>query len=112
MHSIKTHDLKLSKDIILKSPHLKQGDILINDRGFISRPIVNTLKADRQVDTYVPAKKNMTIFETAASIANEQNKWSKHPNKKRKTQSIQLVKDLSPYWEGGGMIEDFRRSSS
>ncbi len=48
----------------------------------------------------------MTIFETAVSIANEQNKWSKHLNKKRKTQSIQLVEDLSLYWEGDGTMED------
>lgn len=104
--SIKTHDLNLSTDIILKSPHLKQGDILINDRGFISRPIINALKIQKQVDTYVPAKKNMTIFEVAVSVANEQNNWTKHPNKKRKTQSIQLVKNLSPYWEGDGALED------
>ncbi len=33
---IKTHDLALSREMILNSKVLKPGDILINDRGFIS----------------------------------------------------------------------------
>ena len=50
--SIKTHDLELCRSMILKSKCLKNGDILINDRGFISRDIMNELKLKRGVDTY------------------------------------------------------------
>lgn len=55
--SIKTHNLELCRDMILKSKCLKNGDILINDRGFISRDIINNLKLKRGVDTYIPAKR-------------------------------------------------------
>ena len=34
---IKQHDLELSREMVLKSKVLKPGDILINDRGIISR---------------------------------------------------------------------------
>lgn len=85
--------------MLLNSKCLKSGDILINDRGFISRDIINFLKLKREVDTYVPAKKNMTIYEEAVKIAVSENKWQKHPNKKRKTQQIHLVKNLGMMWE-------------
>jgi hypothetical protein len=42
--TLKTHDLELCRDMILNSNCLKSGDILINDRGFISRDEMNTLK--------------------------------------------------------------------
>lgn len=96
--SIKPHDLELCRDMLLNSKCLKNGDILINDRGFISRDVMNSLKLEKQVDTYIPAKKNMTIYEEAIKIAISENKWEKHPNKKRKTQKIHLVKDLGMFW--------------
>ncbi len=39
--TMKTHDSELSRDMILNSPMLKTGDVLINDRGFLSRDIIN-----------------------------------------------------------------------
>ena len=98
LDSIKPHDLELCRDILLNSKCLKSGDILINDRGFISRDVINSLKLEKQVDTYIPAKKNMTIYEEAVNIAISEDKWQKHPNKKRKTQEIHLVKHLGTMW--------------
>lgn len=66
---IKPHDLELCRDMLLNSKCLRAGDILINDRGFISRNVINELKINKQVDTYAPAKKNMTIYEEAVKIA-------------------------------------------
>ncbi|AEE96677.1 transposase [Mahella australiensis] len=80
--------------MILNSKMLKPGDILINDRGFISRELLNKLKRERQVDVYIPLKKNMEAYEQAVSIAKEQNKWLAHPNKKRKEQEIAFVEGL------------------
>ena len=97
--SIKTHDLELCRDMLLKTPVLHPGDILINDRGFLDRQMMNTLKIERGVDTYVPVRKNMDIYVMAVSCAIEQNQWQPHPNKKRKTQSITLVQDLGPFWQ-------------
>lgn len=106
LDSIKPHDLELCRDMILKSKCFKNGDILINDRGFISRDVMNSLKLEKQVDTYIPAKKNMTIYEEAVKIALSENKWQKHPNKKRKTQKIQLVKSLGIFWTSNTPVND------
>ena len=48
--SIEVHDLSLSEDMVKTSPMLKPGDILINDRGFISRDLMNYLKTERKVE--------------------------------------------------------------
>ena len=65
--SIEVHDLSLSEDMVKTSPMLKPGDILINDRGFISRDLMNYLKTKRKVDTYIPLKRNMLAYQQANS---------------------------------------------
>ncbi|MHC6178292.1 hypothetical protein ACYUJ6_03930 [Clostridium sp. JNZ X4-2] len=104
--SIKPHDLELCRYMLLNSKCLKKGDILINDRGFISRDVINSLKLEKGVDTYIPAKKSMTIYEEAVKIAVLENKWQKHPNKKRKTQEIHLVKHLGLMWQSDKSSSD------
>jgi hypothetical protein len=96
---LKTHDLELCRKMLLNSTCFKENDILINDMGFLSRDIINTLKLEKRVDTYLPAKKNMTIYEDAVSLAISLKQWKKHPNKKRKTQEIQLVTHLGNLWQ-------------
>ena len=95
--SMNVHDLTLSEDIIFNSPALKRGDILINDRGFLSRSVINHLKSKREVDVYVPLRKNMDIFKTAVSTAVLENNWTIHPN--REHQRIALVKNLGVFWD-------------
>jgi hypothetical protein len=97
--TIKTHDLELSRDMILRSPMLKPKDILINDRGFLSRDILNELKTRRGVDTYIPLRKNMDAYKEAVSIATKENNWKPHPNTKRKTQKIAYVSDIGVMWQ-------------
>ena len=104
--SIKQHDLELSREMILNCKMLKPGDILINDRGFISRELLNQLKRDRKVDTYIPLKKNMEAYEQAVSVAKEENKWQAHPNKKRKNQEISFVQELGCHWRSTETEED------
>lgn len=70
----------------MDSPVLKEGDSLINDRGFLSRELLNYLKIDRKVDTYIPLKMNMEAYKIAVHAAKEDNNWIIHPNKKRKNQ--------------------------
>lgn len=94
--SLNTHDLTLSKEMMLTSPVLKSGDILVNDRGFLSRDVINYLKAKRNVDTYIPLRKNMASFNIAVQVAKEENSWEDSP--KYKGQKIALVTDLGNYW--------------
>jgi len=91
-------DRKLSEEMLKTTPVLKQGDILINDKGFMSRDMLNHLKSVRGVDTYVPLKKNMEAYEVAVSQAKMINKWMTHPNKKRKGQKITFVPNLEKHW--------------
>ncbi len=94
--TLKTHDMELCREMLKNTPCFHENDILINDRGFLSREMTNYLKTERKVDTYIPARENMDIFKDAVSLAVSGGKWQKHPNKKRKDQEIQLVKSLGP----------------
>lgn len=95
---LNVHDLNLSKEMLQTTSALKPGDILINDRGFLSRNLINYLKVFRQVDTYAPLKQNMQAYNIAVQIAKEENKWQKHPITRFATQKIAKVTNLSPYW--------------
>lgn len=96
--SINTHDLELSREMLMTSPVLKSGDILINDRGFISRELINYLKTNRNVDTYIPLRKNMEAYKIAVNDAILKNDWSNHPNKKRINQKITFIEDIGENW--------------
>ncbi len=41
----------------------------------------------------------MNLFQDTVKLAVCAGKWHKYPNKKRKTQQIQLVTDLGPLWQ-------------
>ena len=103
---IKTHDMELCRNMLKNTPHFKEGDILINDRGFICRDMINYLKILKGVDTYIPAKKNMIIHSEAVCLAKAEGKWTKHPNKKRKSQKIQLIRNLGSMWESDDTEHD------
>ncbi|MDR0557204.1 MAG: transposase [Treponema sp.] len=91
-------DLALSRDMRLTSRTLKPGDI--NDRGFLSREAPNTLKRERQVDAYIPLKKNMTAYDEAVRAARTpETVWQKRPNRKRESQRIAFASDVGPMWE-------------
>jgi hypothetical protein len=103
---ISTHDMELSRAMILNSQVLKPGDILINDRGFLSRDVMNELKTLRGVDTYIPLRKNMNAYKDAVSLAKAEDRWSPHPNKKRKTQKIAFVPEIGALWSGESPEKD------
>ena len=104
--SINVHDLKLSEEMVRTSPMLRPGDVLINDRGFLSRELVNFLKTSRKVDVYVPLKKNMVAYEQAVFSAKELDNWKPHPNPKRKNQVISAVSGMGLYWESENPSDD------
>jgi len=97
--TICAHDLELSREMILHSPMLKPNDTLINDRGFLSRAILNELKTRRKVDVYIPLRKNMLAFADAVAIAVAAKEWKAHPNKNRKSQKIAFVEAIGAMWQ-------------
>ena len=97
--TLRTHDMEQCRQMLRDTPCFHENDILINDRGFLSREMMNYLKTVRRVDTYIPARENMSICQDAVKLATTSGKWQKHPNRKRKDQEIQLVTDLGPLWE-------------
>jgi hypothetical protein len=104
---INEHDLELSREMLRGSGALKAGDVLINDRGFLSRDMVNRLKRERGVDSYVPLKKNMRAYDEAVRLAKmEGTVWYKHPNKKRKGQKIAFVPGIGGMWKSERPEED------
>lgn len=94
--SLKTHDLNLTKDMVKNSTIFKDGDVLINDRGFFDRELINFLKNERGVDTYVPLRKSLTVYDVAVAFAKAYNKWEEHPT--RENQKIAFVPGLKEYW--------------
>ena len=98
------HDLELSRNMLLSSKVFNPGDILINDKGFLSRDIINTMKLSRGVDVYVPIRENMDAHKMAVEIAKATGKWSKHP--KRGMQAITLVTDIGVYWRSQTPLHD------
>lgn len=92
------HDIELSEDIILNSSCLNEGDILIMDRGFISRRLIKYLKEVRKVDVYIPMKKNMSEYQMALASAEEFDDWQPHPT--RANQMICHVPNVDALWQG------------
>lgn len=90
------HDLELSRDMLKNTKVFNPGDILIEDRGFLDRGLINYLKNERKVDTYVPLRSNMIAYQTAVKIAQLDNKWENHPT--RENQKIAFVPNLKNYW--------------
>ena len=97
MNTAKIHDLEMSRDFVLNSETLKENDYLLMDRGFLDIDFFKELNK-KKIKVIIPAKKNMEIYHEAIESAKNSNNWIKHPNKKRKGQSITLVKSLEMAW--------------
>lgn len=90
------HDLELSRNMLKTTKAFNPGDILIEDRGFLDRDLINYLKREKKIDVYVPLKSNMNAYKIAVQIAKEENKWEAHPS--RENQKISFVPNLKNYW--------------
>ena len=97
MSTAKTHDLEMSRDMIINSKYLKAGDYFMEDRGFIDLEMFRAL-TQKGINVILPVKKNMEIYIEAVNDAKESNNWITHPNSKRKGQEILLVNSLERAW--------------
>ena len=104
--TFKTHDMKPCREMLKNTSCFHENDILINDMEFLSREMANYLKIQRRVNTYIPARENMTVCQDAIKLTAISGKWQKHPNQKRRGQEIYLLTDLGPLWESGAPEKD------
>lgn len=97
MSTAKEHDFQMSKDMVSNSKYLKEGDYLLEDRGFLDIDIFKELNK-KKINIIIPVKKNMEIYDAAVKSAKDKNNWIKHPNLRRKGQDITLITDLESFW--------------
>ena len=97
--AIQVHDLTLCKDIMLKSPHLKPGDMLIVDMGYIDGKTMSIMKLKRKVDTLIPLRSNMRGYKDAIESAyyHDEIPWEEHPT--REHQQIKKVEYVDYLWD-------------
>lgn len=98
------HDLELSRDMLKNTKVFNPGDILIEDRGFLDRDLINYLKTKRNVDTYVPLRSNMNAYQFAIDTAKLEDNWEPHPT--RDNQKIALVTNIGTLWESKNIKND------
>jgi hypothetical protein len=100
--ALQEHDLPLTKNLVRTNPHLHQGDMLLEDSGFLDGEDITYLKVERQVDVTTVLKSDMNLMK-AAIVRAEANPgaWKAHPT--RQKQKIQLISDLSGLWPALGV---------
>jgi hypothetical protein len=97
--AIQVHDLTLCKDMLLKSPHLKPGDMLIVDMGYIDGKTISILKLKRKVDILIPLRSDMKGHKDAIESAyyHDDIPWENHPT--REHQQIKKVEHVAYFWD-------------
>jgi hypothetical protein len=96
---IQEHDLALTEELVRTCPHLHQGDVLIEDRGFVDAATISYLKKERQVDVCTGLRSDMLVLRGAiAQATGNPGAWQPHPT--RKNQYIQRVEGIGSLWEG------------
>jgi hypothetical protein len=94
---IQVHDLPLCRRFFETASVLRQGDLLLEDRGFVDGETITLLKQQRHVDVIVPLKSSMLSYTEAVQLAELQDAWQSHPT--RDHQHIAFVKGVEHLWE-------------
>lgn len=95
---IHVHDLPLCRLLFETASVLRQGDLLLEDRGFLDGETITFLKQQRHIDVMVPLKSTMLSYQEAMQLAELQDAWQPHPS--RDAQHIAFVKGVDHMWEG------------
>ena len=97
--AIQVHDLELCRELLMTTPHLKPGDILIEDMGFLDGKTITILKRKHKVDVLLPLRSDMKAYECALMSAYDANSdpWEKHPT--RENQEIKKVVHVEWSWD-------------
>jgi Transposase DDE domain len=93
---IHVHDLPLCRLFFETASGLRQGDLLLEDRGFVDGETLTFLKQQRHVDVIVPLKSTMLSYHEAVQLADLQDTWQPHPS--REKQHIAFVQGVEHLW--------------
>lgn len=66
---IQTHDSKLYGPLVRESTVLREGDLLLEDRGFLDGATLTHLKRQQGVDVIVPLRRDMLSYEEAVKLS-------------------------------------------
>jgi hypothetical protein len=94
---IQVHDVEVCRSMLLTSPALRVGDLLLEDNGFMDGVLISALKRTRQVDVIVPLRSNMVAFDDAVRLAEMTGEWQPHPS--RAAQQIAFVPSVHHVWD-------------
>jgi Transposase DDE domain len=94
---IQVHDLPVCRLLFETAPVLRQGDLFLEDRGFVDGATITVLKQQRRVDGIVPLKSTMLSSQEAVQLAVLQDAWHPHPT--RDHQHIAFVQGVEHLWE-------------
>ena len=98
--AMNVHDLTLCKDMIMTTSHLKPGDMLIHDRGFLDGDTISRLKKERKVDVLLPLRSDMKAYADSLTTAyhpDSAGSWEEHPT--RENQQIQRIVRVDWMWD-------------
>jgi len=93
---IQVHDLPLCRLFFETAPVLRQGDLVLADRGCVDGETLTLLQQQRHVDVIVPLKANMLSSHEAVQLATLQAAWQPHPS--RDHQHMAFVKGVEHLW--------------
>ena len=107
--AIQVHDQTLCKELLMTSPYLKPGDMVIEDRGFLDGETITKLKKKRKIDVTIPLRSDMLAHEDSLVTAyhlsfrrvteeqTDSGEWEKHPT--RENQEIKLIEYVDYMWK-------------
>lgn len=94
---IQTHDSKLCGPLLRSRAVLREGDLLLMDRGLLDGATITHLKQERKVDVIIPLRSDMLSYKEAVELAEMKGKWEPHPS--RADQQMTRVEAIEHVWE-------------
>jgi hypothetical protein len=85
--------------MVMTAPHLKPGDMLIEDCGFLDGDTISRLKKERKVDVILPLRSDMQAYSDSLTTAyhpDSDGSWEQHPT--REKQQIKRVERVDWTW--------------
>jgi len=94
---IQTHDSKLCGPLLHSSAVLREGDLLLMDRGLLDGATITHLKQERKVDVIIPLRSDMHSYREAVKLAQMGGEWQQ--DRTRENQQIARVEAIEHVWD-------------